>query len=87
MGSVCKKQDAENELNSLVPKKKGDTITISQNNGLGSIIQKKKSTGNKGDYEPDAIVEKIEVEVHTPIKLKLKRNDKKKLVKVEARAD
>ena len=38
MGSVCKKQDAESELNSLIPKKKGDTITISQNNGHGSII-------------------------------------------------
>ncbi|CAK84769.1 unnamed protein product (macronuclear) [Paramecium tetraurelia] len=80
MGSVCKKQDAENELHSLIPKKKGDTITISQNHGGGSqIIQKKRSTGNKGDYEPDAVVEKLEVE--------LKRNDKKKLVKVEARQD
>ncbi|CAD8190962.1 unnamed protein product [Paramecium octaurelia] len=80
MGSVCKKQDDENELNSLIPKKKGDTITISQNHGGGSqIIQKKRSTGNKGDYEPDAVVEKIEVE--------LKRNDRKKLVKVEARQD
>ncbi|CAD8125704.1 unnamed protein product [Paramecium sonneborni] len=80
MGSVCKKQDAENELNSLIPKKKGDTITISQNHGGGSqIIQKKRNTGNKGDYEPDAVAEKLEVE--------LKRNDRKKLVKVEARQD
>lgn len=36
MGSVCKKQDAESEISSLIPKRKGDTITISHNIGNGS---------------------------------------------------
>ncbi|KAM3131653.1 hypothetical protein pb186bvf_016184 [Paramecium bursaria] len=79
MGSVCKKQDPEEEINGHIPKQKErklDTITI-PNASPGTGVTQKNSI-NKGEYDgsPDRIIQ-----------VEPKRADKKKMAKIDARGD